>query len=118
MAEIVDIDGTILRSGVFPMPNAIAAVNRLKDVYLITGRPESDRAKTVATLKKLGVNYSVLLMNNIGTDEASQLQSKVKNAHALIAHKQVSVAIDDNPKAQAAYKSLGIREVLGGLADG
>jgi predicted secreted acid phosphatase len=55
---IVDIDNTILRNGIYPIKKMIDYVNELSKenkIYIITGRPESDRDETVKSLKKAGV---------------------------------------------------------------
>ena len=50
---IVDIDNTILRNGIYPIKKMIDYVNELSKenkIYIITGRPESDRDETVKSL--------------------------------------------------------------------
>jgi predicted Fe-Mo cluster-binding NifX family protein len=112
MAIICDIDNTLLRSGIYPMPKTINAIKG-QQVFLITGRLESERAKTVQTLKKYGIQYSALLMNNVGPDMASQLRSKRVNAHTAMGRASISLAIDDDQHAQTLYKQLGIPNVTG-----
>lgn len=107
---IVDIDNTIIRNGIYPIKKMIDYVNELaktNKIYIITGRPESDRSETTKTLKKAGVKYNKLMMNNIGNNKESQLESKRKHAQSI--KEKVMLAIDDNPKARNVYKEIGIK---------
>lgn len=107
---IVDIDNTIIRNGIYPIKKMIDYVNELaktNKIYIITGRPESDRSKTTETLKKSGIKYNRLMMNNIGNNKESQLESKRKHAKSI--KEKVILAIDDNPKARNVYKEIGIK---------
>jgi len=59
---IVDIDGTLL-SGNNGIDKTIAWVNeKAKNyrIYLVTGRPEEDRAATTRALRENGVKYNRL----------------------------------------------------------
>lgn len=107
---IVDIDNTIIKNGIYPIKKMIDYVNELaktNKIYIITGRPESDRSETTKTLKKAGVKYNRLMMNNIGNNKESQLESKRKHAQSI--KEKVILAIDDNPKARNVYKEIGIK---------
>ena len=107
---IVDIDNTILRNGIYPIKKMIDYVNKLaktNKIYIITGRPESDRSKTTETLKNSGIKYNKLMMNNIGNNKESQLESKRKHAQSI--KEKIILAIDDNPKARNVYKEIGIK---------
>ena len=107
---IVDIDNTILRNGIYPIKKMIDYVNELSKenkIYIITGRPESDRDETVKSLKKAGVKYNRLMMNNIGGGPKDQNESKKRHAESI--KENVLFAIDDNPKMRNAYKEVGIK---------
>jgi archaellum biogenesis ATPase FlaH len=107
---IVDIDNTILRNGIYPIKKMIDYVNELSKqnkIYIITGRPEKDRKDTVEALKKAGVKYNRLMMNNIGNSPKDQNESKKKHAESI--KENVLFAIDDNPKMRNAYKEAGIK---------
>lgn len=107
---IVDIDNTILRNGIYPIKKMIDYVNELSKenkIYIITGRPESDRDETVKYLKKAGVKYNRLMMNNIGGGPKDQNESKKRHAESI--KENVLFAIDDNPKMRNAYKEVGIK---------
>ncbi len=107
---IVDIDNTIIRNGIYPIKKMVDYINELSKtnkIYIITGRPESDRKDTEETLKKSGIKYNRLMMNNIGGSPKDQLESKRKHAESI--KDNVFLAIDDNPKARNVYRKLGIR---------
>ena len=107
---IVDIDNTILRNGIYPIKKMVDYVNELSKqnkIYIITGRPESDRDDTVKSLKKAGVKYNRLMMNNIGNGPKDQNESKKRHAESI--KENVLFAIDDNPKMRNAYKEAGIK---------
>ena len=107
---IVDNDNTILRNGIYPIKKMIDYVNELSKqnkIYIITGRPEKDRKDTVEALKKAGVKYNRLMMNNIGNSPKDQNESKKKHAESI--KENVLFAIDDNPKMRNAYKEAGIK---------
>lgn len=106
---IVDIDNTIIRNGIYPIKKMVDYVNELSKenkIYIITGRPESDRKDTEEALKKSGVKYNRLMMNNIGGSQKDQIESKVKHAESI--KEKVLFAIDDNPKMRNAYRKIGI----------
>ena len=107
---IVDIDNTILRNGIYPIKKMVDYVNELSKenkIYIITGRPESDRDDTVKSLKKAGVKYNKLMMNNMGGSPKDQNESKKRHAESI--KENVLFAIDDNPKMRSAYKEAGIK---------
>lgn len=107
---IVDIDNTILRNGIYPIKKMIDYVNELSKenkIYLITGRPEKDRSNTVESLKKAGLKYNRLMMNNIGGGPKDQNESKKKHAQSI--KDKILFAIDDNPKMRTEYNKIGIK---------
>lgn len=107
---IVDIDNTILRNGIYPIKKMVDYVNELSKqnkIYIITGRPEKDRKDTIEALKKAGVKYNRLMMNNIGGGPKDQNESKKKHAESI--KEKVLFAIDDNPKMRSEYNKVGIK---------
>lgn len=109
MAVIVDIDGTILRNGKYPISKVIEWVNSQDTVYIVTARPEAARESTVRALRDANVKYNRLLMNGIGRTHAEGLESKRRHGKALKA--KVSMAVDNDADARAAYESVGIKAV-------
>ena len=107
MAVIVDIDGTILRAGTTPIKSMVDWVNQQGTVYIVTARPESARAVTERALRRAGVQYNRLLMNNVGRSHADGLESKRKHGQSLKG--SVSFAVDNDADARQAYESVGIK---------
>ena len=105
MATIVDIDDTLLRNGTQPIKHVIDYVNGLKgEIYIVTGRPESMRDKTISALHAAGVRYSRLIMNPYGTKDSNKHKAEV----ASKLNAKVSLAIDNDAGARAAYSKFGI----------
>jgi archaellum biogenesis ATPase FlaH len=107
---IVDIDNTILRNGIYPIKKIIDYVNELSKqnkIYIITGRPERNRKDTVEALKKSGIKYNRLMMNNIGDNPKDQNESKKKHAESI--KEKILFAIDDNPKMRIEYNKIGVK---------
>lgn len=107
---IVDIDGTLLNSGIHPIQKTINYVNKLaatNKIVIVTGRPESERGRTTSALRAAGVRFNRLIMNNGST--ANSNQYKKETAKKLLQTGTVSLAIENNPDARAGYSSLGIK---------
>ena len=109
MATIIcDIDDTLLRNGTQPIRSTIDWLNSHSsyNVVLVTGRPESTRAKTVAALKAAGVKYDSLKMNPYGTQDSNKFKAEMARKY----HNAV-LAIDNNEGARAAYRAEGIKAI-------
>jgi ribonucleotide monophosphatase NagD (HAD superfamily) len=111
-AVICDIDGTLLRNGSIPISHTIEFLQSLSDRYdiiVVTARPENSRKSTAAALRKAGVPYDSLKMNNIGRTHAEGLQSKLANAKSITGQQKVVYAIDNDADARAVYAQLNIK---------
>ena len=111
-AIIVDIDDTLLRNGVQPIRSTINWVNsRARDyrIIIVTGRPESQRDRTIAALKRAGVRYNRLIMNPGSTSESNKY--KGETAKRIKSQERVVLAIDNSEGARNAYSNAGIRTV-------
>ena len=105
MSIIVDIDDTLLRNGIYPITKTIEYVNSLPgQKIIVTGRPKSTRQETVKALRNAGVKYSRLIMNPYGTKDSNKHKAEV--AARL---KGVTLAIDNDSGARAAYSKAGIK---------
>lgn len=107
---IVDIDGTLL-SGNNGMDKTIAWVNdkaKRYKIYLVTGRPELERAKTTRALKANGVRYNRLYMKNLGDGHDKTIEFKREKAKELMKADNIVMAVDNDPDARSTYSSLGI----------
>lgn len=101
---VSDIDGTLLANGVRPIYSTILFVNKQRNVTLITGRPEADRARTVMALKAAGVKYRKLLMNKGGDERLS----KLKNAQSVPG---ITMILDNDAAMRAMYQRAGFNAV-------
>lgn len=111
-AIIVDIDDTLLRYGTQPIRSTIDWINeRAKNytIIVVTGRPESTRDRTVRALKDAGVKYNRLVMNTGSTRQSNQF--KAEAAKRIKSQTRVSIAIDNDEGARAAYRNAGIKTV-------
>lgn len=109
---IVDIDGTLLRSGIYPIRKTIEWINERSSKYtiaIVTGRPRSTESKTRTALKDAGVKFNSLHMNSGSTNMSNQY--KRQEAEKINAKNKVVLAIDNDAGARAAYKSVGIKTV-------
>jgi ribonucleotide monophosphatase NagD (HAD superfamily) len=107
---IVDIDGTLL-IGDNGIDNTIAWVNEKSKsytIYLVTGRPEVERAKTTRALKSNGVKYNRLYMNDKYKDHEYTMAYKRNKATELLKDDNIILAIDNDSDARAVYSKLGI----------
>ena len=105
-AVIVDIDGTLIFDSkridaVYEYVESLDA-----EVFLVTGRPESDRPETLAELEALDIDYEELLMNSGGPLESND--HKEATAEKLLEIYDVIAAIDNDAEARAKYEALGI----------
>ena len=106
---VSDIDGTILYNGVQPMKKTIDFLKQNSSkIVLITARPEAKRDSTVSALRKAGVSYDRLMMNNVGPSHRDGLESKKKNISSL---GRVVLAIDNDADVRSLYSSLGVKAI-------
>ena len=104
---ISDIDDTLLRNGTQLIQKTWDYIESLDgDLYLVTGRPESQRLKTEMVLADAGVDYEELIMNTGST--ANSAEFKKATAEELLKTYDVVVALENDAKTLAYYRELGI----------
>lgn len=107
---IVDIDGTLLRSGVVPMRKTVDYINeqsKTHRIVIVTGRPDSDRERTIVALRRAKVKYNALKMApNTANTHSKRIEFKRQVAESL--KSEATLAIDNDADARAAYSSAGI----------
>lgn len=106
---ISDIDGTLIAGGRLIQKTYDYIKTLEGKLFVVTGRPESDRSKTVTQLHNLGVRYSRLIMNSDST--ATSPEYKKATAERLLKTYNVVAAIENNPTALGYYRQLGIHGV-------
>lgn len=106
MAIICDIDDTLLRAGTHPIQRTIDYLKTLDGpIYIVTGRPESDRGDTARALHAAGVRYSRLIMNPYSSANTAKFKKEV--AEKLKG--KVTLAIDNNANMRSIYSAAGIK---------
>lgn len=106
---ISDIDDTLITDG--------ARVDRVYkfleeqegELYLVTGRPVSTQAETVAELEALGIDFDRLIMNTGSSADSNAF--KKATAEELLKTYNVTLAVENNPDARAGYAELGIEVI-------
>ena len=109
VVKISDIDGTLIDSG-----ERVEKVYDFLDelpgaLFIVTGRPESEREATVAQLSDLDIEYSRLIMNPGSTADSAEY--KKATAEQLLETYNVTVAVENDAATLRAYASLGIDAV-------
>ena len=106
---ISDIDGTLIAGGRLIQKTYDYIKTLEGKLFVVTGRPESQRSETVTQLHGLGVRYSRLIMNPDST--ATSPEYKKATAERLLKTYNVVAAIENNPTALGYYRQLGIHGV-------
>lgn len=106
---ICDIDGTLIQGGRLVERVYAYADEAEGALFIVTGRPDSERADTEEELASLGVEYSELRMNDGSTADSTEF--KKATAESLLQTYDVVLAIENNPDALRAYRSLGITAI-------
>ena len=107
MAIITDVDGTLL-NGSTPILQVIDFVKANGEVLVVTARQESERPRTVADLRRIGVMPERLVMKD---GDMPSAEFKRDAAEALLADYDIELAIDDDPANRRAFASLGIEAI-------
>lgn len=112
MAIIIsDIDDTVLRAGIYPIRKTIDFLNeqaKNHTIVMITGRSQSQADETRAALKKAGLNYNRLYLNNTDLPDNEFKKQKAEEVKKM---GRVILAVENNPNARRAYSSIGIKAV-------
>lgn len=107
--KISDIDDTLIHAGEL-MEDTWAFLQSVPGrLFIVTGRPESQRDETVKQLEDLGVTFSRLIMNPGSTADSAEY--KKATAEELLKTYNVVVAVENDEDTLAAYRSLGIETV-------
>jgi HK97 family phage prohead protease len=105
---ITDIDDTLIVEGKIHQDYYAWLDHQPVDLYIVTGRPTSDRESTIAELNRLGVQYQQLIMNpgeDSNTFKGETAASLIEDGYSI------QFAVDNNPDARAAYEAAGVANV-------
>jgi HK97 family phage prohead protease len=107
---VSDFDDTLFVSGGLNSRVYSFIESQDVDLYVVTGRHESDRRDTIDLLDKLGVEYEKLIMQPDEQDDSAKFKGEV--ASSLLADGlDVVYVVENNAEARAAYKSSGVQQV-------
>jgi HK97 family phage prohead protease len=107
---VSDIDGTLLDNGVNLNETVWAFIQRQDGaLFIVTGRPESERDKTTTALHDAGVTFSRLIMNP-GSTADSPAYKKATMAKLLETY-DVVVALENDPTTLGYYRELGVKSL-------
>jgi HK97 family phage prohead protease len=107
--KISDIDGTLIQGGRRVEKTWMFLQDQPGALFIVTGRPESERDATVQQLKDLDITYSRLIMNPSSTADSPEY--KKATAEELLKTYNVTVAVENDPQTLAYYDELGIEAV-------
>jgi len=109
---ITDLDDTLIVNGALHQDYYDWLDHQSVDLYIVTGRDESERETTMDQLNEYNIQYRELLMRPASIAPAGINDWKGTVAAELIKDgNTVSFAVDNNPEARAAYKRAGVTEV-------
>ena len=106
---VSDIDDTLIGYGETPyrIDSTWEFIQSLDGaLFLVTGRPDSERADTEKQLAELGIAYSELRMNPGSSSES--LSFKKAEMESLLETYDVIAAIENDDATRTAYRDLGV----------
>lgn len=107
---ISDIDDTLLRSGTQRIDKVWEFIQSYDGaLFLVTGRPESTRARTEAALADADISYSRLIMNDGSTADSAEY--KKATVEKLLETYNVVLAVENDATTLGYYRELGIEAV-------
>lgn len=107
--KISDIDDTLIQHGARDDSVWAYLQDEPGELFIVTGRPESQRDETESQLADLDITYSRLIMNPGSTADSAEY--KKATAEELLKTYNVTVAVENDEETLAAYASLGIQAV-------
>jgi HK97 family phage prohead protease len=107
--KISDIDGTLIQGGRRVEKVWTFLQDEPGALFIVTGRPESDRGHTVSQLKDLNITYSRLIMNPSSTADSPDY--KKATAEHLLETYNVTMAVENDSQTLANYQELGIEAI-------
>lgn len=106
---ISDIDGTLINGGRLVQRVWDYVQSLDGELFIVTGRPESERDSTISELHSVGVTFSRLIMNDGSTADSPEF--KKLTAVKLLETYNVTTAVENDRATRAKYRALGINAV-------
>lgn len=107
--KVSDIDGTLIGSAGRIEKTWLFLQSVEGRLILVTGRPESEREKTISELSQNDISYSRLIMNPGST--ADSVEYKKVAMETLLERYNVIVAVENNTDVLSKYRELGVDAV-------
>ena len=107
---ITDLDDTLIVNGELHQDYYDWLDHQNVNLYIVTGRNESDRETTMDELDQWNIQYKELLMKPDEITDANSWKGSVA-AQLIKDGNTVAFAVDNNPEARAAYKRNGVADV-------
>ena len=107
---ISDFDDTLFVSGGLNSRVYSFIESQDVDLYVVTGRHESDRRDTTDLLDKLGIEYKKLIMQPDDQDNSAVYKGNVASG-LLDEGLDVVYVVENNAEARSAYKRAGVQQV-------
>lgn len=105
---VSDIDDTLIRNGTELIQKTWDYLQSLSgELFIVTGRPESERAKTVSMLHNAGVTFSRLIMNPGSTADSAEY--KKETMVKLLETYDVVEAVENDAATRRKYEELGVK---------
>jgi HK97 family phage prohead protease len=107
---IVDLDGTLVVDGKVNEPVYKWIDLAKKDLWIVSGRPETDREDIIAELNRLGIEYQELVLSD-GSISSVPMFKAATAENLLDLGYDIEYVIDADAGARAAYGEAGIQNV-------
>ena len=106
VAVISDIDDTLVFNGTRPIRAVIDVVNDLPgDLFIVTGRVESQRETTMTTLKNAGLRPFIMFMRP--DDSVDTISFKIGEAERIAEDYRVTHVFENDDDTRDAYEAAG-----------
>lgn len=107
--KISDLDDTLIQHGERDDSVWSFLESQPGRLFIVTGRPESQRDATVSELDDLGITYSRLIMNPGSTSDSAEY--KKSTAEELLATYNIVCAVENDEDTLVYYSALGINAI-------
>ena len=107
---ITDFDDTLYVNGQLHQDYYEWLDHQGVNVYVVTGRLETEREATASLLEEMNVQYQELIMRPVDREDSSAWKGEVAS-NLIKEGNDVKFAVDNDPKARAAYERAGVPQV-------
>jgi len=108
---ITDLDDTLIVNGALHQDYYDWLDHQNVNLYIVTGRDESQRVTTIDQLEQYNIQYKELIMRPAEIQNSDVWKGTVAR-QLLKDGENVKFAVDNDPGARAQYTKAGVQEVL------